>query len=80
MIQFHVPPENQGQIVEVSYALAGDYTIRCMYDQSDRTKLYALTRTNDDDDGDYWNGAPHYQDWELLTEEDAQRLLDEEAY
>lgn len=59
---FTTPPENQGQIVTVSYALAADdeAIIESIYDASDRTQGYRAYAYADDDDGDWapWNGAP----------------------
>lgn len=38
------PPENGGQIVEVSYALAGDMVIQRTYDRSDRSETLCAFR------------------------------------
>jgi hypothetical protein len=79
-MRFHTPPANQGQIVEVSYACSEGYVIRRRYDQSDRTTDYAIAKCLNDDDGDYWNGAPANKRWSALTGAKLERWLrDEDA-
>lgn len=41
------PPENGGQIVEISYARAGDVAIRRVYDRSDRRETLTAFRFSD---------------------------------
>lgn len=52
-VNFITPPENQGQIVLVSYACDGDYIYERTYDQSDRTTIVCVYEHPDTD-----------QDWE----------------
>lgn len=56
------PPENQGQIVTVSYSLDADAEVilESIYDASDRSQEYRAYAYPDDDDGTWepWNGAP----------------------
>jgi hypothetical protein len=43
-MQFHVPPENQGQIVEVSYSTESpDELVMRVEDRSDRSVAYYVT-------------------------------------
>lgn len=59
---FVTPPENQGQIVTVSYGLAAEneIIITCTYDASDKTTIYDAYYYPDDDEGKWepWNGVP----------------------
>ena len=58
---FIVPPENQGQIVEVSYAIAADdeVIIERTLDKSDRTIRYDAYEYPDKEwEWDPWNGTP----------------------
>jgi hypothetical protein len=73
---FHTPPENQGQIVEVSYTMIDGVVIRRTYDQSDRTTEYATSDALDNDEGDYWNGEPENTDWTEITEAQFRRMLE----
>ena len=63
---FITPPENQGQIVTVSYALAADEEaiIERTHYASDRTTRYDAYSYPENDDGDWapWNGAPELGD------------------
>jgi hypothetical protein len=56
------PPENQGQIVSVSYNLDSDagVILESIYDASDRSQEYRAYSYPDDDDGEWspWNGTP----------------------
>ena len=56
------PPENQGQIVTVSYSLDSDAEVilESIYDASDRSQEYRAYRYPADDDGEWtpWNGTP----------------------
>ncbi len=67
-LEFHVPPRNQGQIVEVAYALfaEGNLVVKRVHDGSDGSATYYISPVCDDDDGDYWNGAPKNKDWQEL--------------
>lgn len=65
-VEYHVPPENQGQIVEVSYGCDAEYVYRKTYDKSDRTTSYARFEHPDtpeqEFDFDPWNGEPKLGD------------------
>jgi hypothetical protein len=56
------PPENQGQIVTVSYSLdyGAEVILESIYDASDRSQEYRAYAYPDDDDGSWepWNGVP----------------------
>lgn len=56
-IQWHVPPECGGQIIEVSYCQRGDVMYRRCYDRSDRSVAYAR-RLADDDEPEPWDREP----------------------
>lgn len=58
---FHTPPENQGQMVEVSYASDGEYAYRRVYDCSDRSESIERVAW-----GDWWADVPEGTniDWE----------------
>ena len=60
--KFTTPPQNQGQIVTVSYALADDTEIIIVrtHDAADNTTEYVAYEYPSDDDGDWqpWNYAP----------------------
>lgn len=58
-VQFHLPPANQGQIVDVSYGAWGGMVYRRRHDKSDGLKQYSMRswRTSDGD-CDFWNHAP----------------------
>ena len=70
---FHTPPRNQGQIVEVSYALVGSTVIRRTYDQSDRSIEFARSKSLISDEGDYWQTTPANRRWRKISEAEAQR-------
>jgi hypothetical protein len=58
-VTFHTPPENQGQIVLVSYGCDEDYIYEKTYDQSDRSTVVRVYEHPETDcDWDPWNGAP----------------------
>lgn len=73
-VQYHVPPENQGQIVEVSYGCDGDYVYCKTFDQSDRTTSYARFEHPDtpeqEFDFDPWNGEPKLGDEVPFTKDE----------
>lgn len=56
------PPENQGQIVTVSYSLDADAEVilESIFDASDRSQEYRAYAYPDGDDGSWepWNGIP----------------------
>jgi len=59
-MKFYITPENEGQTVEVSYAITPEGVIRCIEDRHDRSVEYAIhkwTRALDDYD-DPWNREP----------------------
>jgi hypothetical protein len=61
---FTTPPENQGQIIEVSYALAVNFDdpaviVARKHDRSDNTTTYtAYAARPEDEEWDPQNGAP----------------------
>lgn len=62
---FSTPPENQGQIVEVSYGYAPkeQVIIERVYDKSDRALSYRAYEDPDPEaDFDPWNGTPKLGD------------------
>ena len=80
-MNFYVPPQNRGQIVEVAYAHDGDgHVYRRVIDQSlpsgDRERItYYQARMLLDDDGDYWNRAPSNQRWREIEESEVPEEL-----
>ena len=74
---FHVPPRNQGQIVEVAYAyIAGtDEVVRRIHDQSDGSMEYAVSKALADDEGDYWQREPRNKRWRTISREEAREML-----
>jgi len=58
--RFYQQPEDAGQIVEVSYALASDHELLVCrsYDRSDRTTSYHCAELDPDGDDTFepWNG------------------------
>jgi hypothetical protein len=73
-IQFHVPPRNQGQIVEVAYAAVDDHVIQRVYDASDRTTEFYVSKMLVDDQGDYWNGEPANKRWRRIKGQELRRF------
>lgn len=72
-VRWHAPPENQGQIVEVSYAgLYDGRVLRRTLDRSDRSVQFAVADLDlDTDDGlgapPGLNGEPAVEsDWEAV--------------
>lgn len=56
---FITPPENQGQIVGVSYGCSTDYIYERRYDKSDRTfTITAYAHPRQECDFEPWNKAP----------------------
>lgn len=61
--QFHVAPRDQGQMVEVAYGLwvhgcGGCMLVRRTTDRSTGEVEYATAAAREDEEGDFWNGAP----------------------
>jgi hypothetical protein len=64
-LNFVTPPENQGQIVIVSYACDGDYIYKRTYDQSDQEetiRLYEHPGEGDEEEWGPWNRSPRLGD------------------
>jgi len=72
---FHTPPRNQGQIVEVTYAMIDDQVIRRIHDRSDMTTRYAISRASVGDEGDYWNREPHNCRWRKIGAAEVDRMI-----
>lgn len=74
---FHVPPENQGQIVEVSYAVTPAGVIARTMDRSDGEVKYAIhkwTRALDEWD-DPWNTPPPVaRGWRPISEREVDAI------
>ena len=70
---FHTPPQNQGQIVAESYAMADGLVICHRSDASDRTSEYFVSRALRDDEGDYWNAPPTNRRWRKMTAAELRR-------
>jgi hypothetical protein len=72
-LEFHVPPANQGQIVEVAYALSPEGLIERTFDRSDRStsyRIHAWTRALESYD-DPWNRPPpNVRGWKRISAED----------
>jgi len=69
-IVFHVPPRNQGQIVEVAYAAVDGMVIQRVYDRSDRSINFSTSKMLKGDEGEYWNGEPSNKRWRRMTIEE----------
>lgn len=54
---FVVPPQNMGQIVEVSYSCTSEHIIERINDRTDNSVKY-MAYDFVDDEFDPWNGAP----------------------
>jgi hypothetical protein len=79
--RFYVPPLNQGQIVEYSYAVTPSGIIERVFDRSDRSTYYNFhrwTRALQDWD-DPWNRPPPFvRGWKRITDAEVdRRMLDE---
>lgn len=62
-VSFVTPPENQGQIVLVSYGCDADYIYERVVDQSDRTTTVRVyEHDEDDEEWEPHNGAPSLGD------------------
>lgn len=66
LMGFHTPPENQGQIVESSYATYyDDEVVRRTVNHSDGSVSYSIATLDDDEDFEPWNFIPEIQgEWE----------------
>lgn len=71
---FHVLPQNQGQIVEIAYARAGDTVVCRTLDRSDRSERYEVATALAGDEGDYWNQEPANRRWKTVSKEYIDRL------
>lgn len=75
---YHVMPQDQGQMVTVSWAPAGQHgCIRRVYDASDRTAGYTLHRwlANDGEEFEPWNGiVPVAKRGKRISEAEADAL------
>jgi hypothetical protein len=79
---FHVPPECQGQIVEVAYMCAGPQMVRRIHDRSDGRTSYEVADVGPDDSSWYetfeaCNGAPPLTDWAPIDEACLARLIED---
>ena len=68
------PPECQGRIVEVSYALRGDKVLRRHFDRSDRSTCFFSSTVLTDDQCEWWNGEPRNKRWRRLSRREIGRL------
>lgn len=76
---FHTPPKNQGQIVEVSYALIdGGIVIRKTHDRSNGKTEYAESAVLTSDEGDYWNVSPANKRWRKLSPREVAYMFEKE--
>lgn len=70
-LTWHVAPEDQGQIVEVAYAIWEEELVRRVSDGSDRSVSYALVSLDDveSDKIEPWHEAPVVPDdaWETVS-------------
>lgn len=67
-LKFVTPPKNQGQIVEISFAIDADREeVVCrIYDRGDRTTKYDVTPLeNLKGEFEPWNGEPSFYDYDL---------------
>ena len=56
---FYLPRQNQGQIVDVSYAAGGGVIYCHIYDRSDNShELFCRDRKVSDGDCDFWDWPP----------------------
>ena len=65
-LTFYTPPQNQGQIVEVSYARTSTKVIRRTWDRNDGKPSYAVSSPLVPDKGDYWNAPPKNKRWQHI--------------
>jgi hypothetical protein len=75
-LTFHVPPRNQGQMVEQSYAADHERgeVIRRTADASARTIEYHASPLLAGDEGEYWNAPPRNRRWHRLDSAELARL------
>ena len=80
-MRFYVPPENQGQIVEVAYAETPDGIVVRATDRHDGSVSFSVARwtkklTRWWDSVGPWNAAPPGGRWRRLKKREAARLED----
>jgi hypothetical protein len=83
-MKFYTPPENQGQIIEVSYAGAGsEGLVMQVVDRSDGSEYYRITPWTQKlakwwDSIGPWNEEPPTKKWgKKLTKAQLRRIVDE---
>lgn len=74
---YYTAPEDQGQIVEVSYCACDGNIIQRTRDHSCDKTTYAVSRMLAADNGDYWNAPPRNLRWRTITQAEAQQLTGE---
>jgi hypothetical protein len=57
--------------------MVGDQVIRRIYDQSDRSMEFHVSKALLDDQGDYWNGAPTNKRWRKISKAEVDRICEE---
>lgn len=65
-MNFIVPPENAGQIIENAYCLFGDYVYKRVYSRATLNCIYFKSKALKNDEGDYWNRAPRNKRWKRI--------------
>lgn len=85
MAKFHIPPEYQGQMVEVSFAEVYEGIVMRVYDRSDRSESYYITPwtqrlVNWSERVGSWNSPPPVAAgrWRKLSDSAAERMLGED--
>lgn len=66
-LQYHVMPQDQGQIVLRSYAVDSEYLYRHTIDQSDKTESWERALLDADDETEFQpqnNQLPEHEEWE----------------
>lgn len=83
MATFHVPPQNQGQIIETSFAPSADGLVMRVFDRSDGSEYFRLAKWTAKLERWFesvgpWNEEPPSVRWgKKLTKAQALRLLRE---
>jgi hypothetical protein len=78
-MKFSVPPENQGQIVEVSYAPTPAGLVKKIHDRSDQSTSYQIARWTAkleawaESEGP-WNSRPPKTRWRQATLEEIDEM------
>lgn len=75
-MNLHTPPENQGQIVEVSYGCRNGLVYKRVFDRSDRSESIYVSRMLADDEGD-WNDPPANKRWRRITEAEYESAIED---